>query len=232
MSTLTIHRPDQAKEGDRIVRIGLHSVLSDRYVASVEPGALRLAHPEPNPHRVEWRVYAEDMRVGVVIERTEADEYPGLCDRDQRHIEFMGGRVCERCGWARKHHRFAPPAPIEGAQGEIVLTVLEKPHVESRQAEHYAGTRNTAPLTAFQRAALDVLHDAKGEALPVGVIVDRMAWPRADVRGTAFSLNTLVTKGFASWGPTLDAKGRENPKGTRTTWRLAEGRKPWMWRRG
>ncbi len=34
-------------------------------------------------------------------------QFPGLCDRPQNHVDFLGARVCDRCGWARRHH--APP---------------------------------------------------------------------------------------------------------------------------
>ena len=59
--TLTIRSVERFVPGDRIVGIGARPLPVERVVKRVESKAVLLEHPEPNPHGVEWRVYADTL---------------------------------------------------------------------------------------------------------------------------------------------------------------------------
>jgi hypothetical protein len=73
VDTILVRSPASSRAGDRIVAIGGRPLPVAREVAAVEAGALLLVHPEPNPHGVEWRLYANDMLEGVAVEREGAE---------------------------------------------------------------------------------------------------------------------------------------------------------------
>lgn len=78
MAVLQLSGP--ARVGDRIVAIGGHPLPVAREIAAVEAGALLLVHPEPNPHDVEWRVYADQIAEGLTIERETPEARSPLKD--------------------------------------------------------------------------------------------------------------------------------------------------------
>lgn len=64
--------------GDVIVALAGEPLPARRVVAALDPElrAVVLEHPEPNPHGVEWRIYAAVIADGVEVERPSLD--PGF----------------------------------------------------------------------------------------------------------------------------------------------------------